>query len=203
MPKIVAFSDTHGRHERLQVPAGDILIFAGDCGAHSENDLEAFDRFLGTLPHNHKIIVAGNCDPFFENHVQRARQTLDNAVYLQDEALELAGLRVYGTPWQPTFLNMSFNLPRGEALAKKWAEIPDDTDILVTHGPPYGILDKTSRDQRVGCRKLLERVEQIAPRLHIFGHIHESRGQKQTDETIYVNAGCSSSGQQPFSIELD
>jgi predicted phosphohydrolase len=187
--RIVCLSDTHGLHRRLDVPDGDILLHAGDFSMGGRaHEIERFDRWLGTLPHAHKVVVAGNHDFLFEREPERARALLTNALYLQDGELTLAGLRIWGSPWQPWFHDWAFNLARGPALAAKWALIPDGTDVLVTHGPPAAVLDRTVHGEDVGCRDLALALERVRPRLHLFGHIHESYGRVERDGTIYVNA---------------
>lgn len=195
MTRIVCISDTHGRHADLVVPEGDILVHAGDLCSHGElHEISVFGRWLARQPHKHKVLIAGNHDFPFERNKCLARDTLDygldyaeNVHYLQDDGVTLEGLRIWGAPWQPRFHDWAFNLDRGEALAEKWALIPEDTDILVTHGPPAGHLDRTLVDPgppggfwnegHVGCVDLLARLEQLRVRLHVFGHIHEGYGQ--------------------------
>jgi predicted phosphohydrolase len=187
--RIVCLSDTHGLHARLDVPDGDLLLHAGDFSMGGRaREIERFDRWLGTLPHAHKVVVAGNHDFLFEREPERARALLTNALYLQDGGLTLAGLRIWGSPWQPWFHDWAFNLARGPELAAKWALIPDGTDVLVTHGPPAAVLDRTVNGEAVGCRDLALALERVRPRLHLFGHIHESYGRIERDGTIYVNA---------------
>lgn len=203
MPRIVALSDTHGGHRRLEVPEGDILIHAGDMTrGGSLESLRDVDEWLGQFPHPHKLVVAGNCDYCFERDQERARQVLSNARYLQDESVEIDGLRIWGSPWQPIFLNMAFNVERGEALARKWEAMPDELDVLITHGPPRGILDRTSRGEEVGDRALRTRIEQVQPKLHIFGHVHESSGETAVDGVHYVNAACDAPGKEPVVIDV-
>jgi Icc-related predicted phosphoesterase len=188
---IVAVSDTHGYHDNLNVPDGDVFVHAGDLSKRGGlEEVEAFDRWLASLPHRHKIVIAGNHDFCFENHPAEARARLKHCIYLQDEAVTVEGIKIYGSPWQPVFFDWAFNLPRGPALAAKWALIPDDTQLLVTHGPPHGSLDRTHDGRLVGCEDLLKRVRQIRPRIHIFGHIHEAAGIVEEDGTIFVNASC-------------
>ena len=187
--KIVCISDTHARHHLSTVPDGDILVHAGDLTSHGDlEDVESFDRWLGTLPHRHKVVICGNHDFCFQNQADRARARITNAIYLEDTGCEIEGLTFYGSPWQPWYGGWAFNLPRGEALAEKWAMIPDRLDILITHGPPEGILDTTNRGDRAGCRDLLLRVWEVKPRLHVFGHIHEAAGRVEIEEMICVNA---------------
>ncbi len=187
--RIVCLSDTHTRHWDVNVPHGDILIHAGDFTKRgSLRDLRDFNAFLGELPHRHKIVVAGNHDFCFEDAPADARPLLTNAVYLQDEAVCLAGLKFFGSPWQPWFFDWAFNLPRGAALREKWDRIPHDIDVLITHTPPSGILDRTATGAEVGCADLREAVRGIRPRLHVFGHIHEAAGVTRRDGTTFVNA---------------
>jgi len=204
MTKIVAVSDTHGRHRRVEIPDGDVLVHAGDfTGSGSLRDVEEFDDWLSQFPHPTKILVAGNCDGICEMSPDQVREALTEARYLEDEALEVDGLNFWGSPWQPVFLDMSFNLPRGEELAEKWALVPDDTDVLVTHGPPAGILDRTSRGEEVGDEELLARVTEVRPKLHVFGHIHESMGVEERRGTTFCNAACNKSSNNPFVFEIE
>jgi Icc-related predicted phosphoesterase len=187
--RIVTISDTHGYHDKLEVPDGDLLVHAGDMSMRGRLDeVEAFDRWLAQLPHRHKIVIAGNHDFCFEKQPREARALLRHAIYLQDEAVEIEGVKIYGSPWQPWFFDWAFNLPRGLALAEKWAQVPDDTQLLITHGPAMGIGDTTYDGRHVGCEDLLRRVRQVKPRLHVFGHIHEAAGRYDIDGTIFVNA---------------
>jgi predicted phosphodiesterase len=188
--RIVCISDTHGLHDRLAVPEGDILVHAGDLSVRGErNEIESFDRWLGTLPHAHKVLIAGNHDFAFQDE-PAARSWITNALYLQDEEATVAGLRFYGSPWQPRFFDWAFNLSRGAELRAVWDKIPSGIDVLVTHGPPAGVLDQTDDGRRVGCADLLEAVQRVAPRLHVFGHIHEAHGERAEGRTLFVNA-CS------------
>ena len=187
--RLVLLSDTHGLHDEITVPPGDILVHAGDVTpSGSLPQLQDFNEWLATLPHPKKLVIAGNHDWCFQQAPDEARAMLTNATYLEDEKIEVAGIRFYGSPWQPWFMDWAFNLPRGEALAEKWAAIPADTDVLITHGPPMGILDETMRGAHVGCEALADAVRRVAPKLHVFGHIHEGFGTHDSDLTRFVNA---------------
>ncbi len=175
-------------HSRLRVPPGDVLVHAGDSTSRGTNaQLQSFAKFFAAQPHPHKIVIAGNHDFGLEQSPTLGTE-LFGAAYLSDSGRTIEGLRVWGSPWQPWFYDWAFNLPRGEPLAEKWAKIPDDTDVLVTHGPPMGTLDKTLRGEPVGCEALRDRVAQIRPRLHVFGHIHEAYGVHEQGGTLFVNA---------------
>lgn len=188
--KIVIISDTHNKLSEIKVPDGDLLIHCGDfCGFGRMQELERFSQEFAGLPHKYKVVVAGNHDWPLEREHDSARLHLGQFHYLQDELVELAGLKIYGTPWQPTFMNWAFNLPRNSKhLKEKWEQIPAGLDILITHGPPYGVLDKTKFGQHVGCELLRERVRELKPRLHCFGHIHEAYGRVEENGTLFVNA---------------
>lgn len=202
--KLVLISDTHGRHHDITIPSGDVLIHAGDFSywPGDIDELRRFNEFLGELPHPYKILVAGNHDHCFEQLPENSRASVTNARYLQDDAIEIDGLVFYGSPWQPEFLDLAFNLPRGRALREKWEKIPQDTDVLITHGPPHKIGDRTFDGRRVGCEELLERVCAVRPKLHVFGHIHEGRGRYEKDGTLFVNAAMPDSDTEPFVVEL-
>jgi len=173
--KITCLSDTHGNHRLLDMPGGDMVIFAGDmCAVGTDKEVEDFFDWFLELDYKHKICIAGNHDwPFYDGIVPEPKE------YLRDTCVEIEGLRIYGSPWQPEFCSWAFNLPRGKALEAVWDLIPDDTDILVTHGPPAGIMDGG-----VGCEDLKNRVENLNLRLHVFGHMHMYSGV----EGISVNA---------------
>lgn len=187
--RIVCVSDTHSFHHKTVVPDGDVLLYAGDITLRGELDaVESFDRWLGVLPHKHKVVICGNHDFCFQEEPAKARRLITNAIYLEDSAVEIAGIKIYGSPWQPYYGGWAFNLQRGPQLAEKWALIPGDTQILITHGPPEGVLDLTHRGEAVGCADLLKRVREIKPRLHVFGHIHEAAGRIDQDGITFVNA---------------
>ncbi len=191
MTRIVCLSDTHNRQGEFSVPNGDILVHAGDMtGRGTLPEITAVNEWLGRLPHKHKIIIAGNHDFLFEEENLLARSLITNATYLQDSLAEVEGLKVWGSPWQPWFYDWAFNLRRGAALREKWEMIPNDTDILVTHGPPMGTLDRTASGENAGCEELRNRIAGMGapPKLHIFGHIHEARGIEHKSRTTYVNA---------------
>lgn len=188
--RIVCVSDTHSLHDEVPVPDGDLLIHAGDhCNRGTQSEVKRFDAWLAKLSHRHKVFVAGNHDWPWEKQARYAPMWIKSgAIYLRDKAVTIDGLKIYGSPWQPEFCNWAFNLPRGRMLAHKWEEIPDDTDILVTHGPPLDILDRNRGDDRTGCADLLLAVKRVRPRLHVFGHIHDGYGQLEQDGTLFVNA---------------
>jgi Icc-related predicted phosphoesterase len=192
--RIAAMADTHGRHRELNVPGADILIHAGDLtGRGTRGQVENALEWLKSLPHRHKVLVAGNHDFFYENEPELAQALTREAgvIYLRDSEVTLEGLRIWGSPWQPRFFDWAFNLDRGEPLDAKWRLIPEGIDVLVTHGPPRGFGDRVSRGERVGCERLLAHLERVKPRVHLFGHIHEDRGEWQLGPTRVINCTVS------------
>ena len=186
---IVAISDTHEEHRRLAVPDGDVLIHAGDITHRGDLDaLRDFDDWLGGLPHAHKIVIAGNHDWSFQTSPREARATITNAKYLEDSGTVVGGLSVWGSPWQPWFQDWAFNVRRGAAIRAKWDLIPANTDILVTHGPPFGHGDLMAHGERVGCEELMMRLTEVKPLLHVCGHIHEGYGASPLGSSLLVNA---------------
>lgn len=187
--RLVILSDTHGRHESIDVPDGDLLIHCGDfCSRGTLQEVADFAAWFEARPHRHKILIAGNHDWPFERSPSQARALLGEVHYLQDSGVRIDGLHFYGSPWQPRFFNWAFNLDRGAALAEKWASIPADCDVLLTHGPPYGVADWVPRGEHAGCEELTKAVARVRPRLHAFGHIHEGYGREERDGTLFVNA---------------
>ena len=198
MPKIVCISDTHGGHEKFTIPSGVILLHAGDFSKRGkESEIVAFNDWLGTLPHQHKIVIAGNHDFGMETFPEKAHAWLSNAHYLNDQEITIEGLRIWGSPITPWFFDWAFNRYRGADIRKHWDMIPEGIDILLTHGPPAGILDITTQGKAVGCEDLMQTIQKIRPRLHVFGHIHEAHGRVETEHTLFLNASLMDIRYQP------
>lgn len=196
---LALLSDTHGKHRSVNVPECDIVLHAGDVSHFGDKAaVHDFVEWLYEQPARYKVFIAGNMDYFAEAHESLLRSMLPPGVfYLQNESLTLGGITLYGAPQTPRYHNTAFNVNRGKALAAYWQHIPDDTDILITHGPPYGILDTTRYGEQVGDRMLAEHVLRVSPKLHLFGHIHEASGQHETDRTRYVNAAIVDADYRP------
>ena len=205
--RFVCISDTHSKTDKLNVPVGDVLLHAGDfSNIGQEGDVIKFNSFLGSLPHKYKVVIAGNHDISFDTEEygkalwkkfshkdkldsNKMKSMLTNALYLEDFGCELLGFKIYGSPWQPEFFNWGFNLKRGQLLLDKWDKIPDDVDILMTHGPPIGHGDLCRHGGRAGCVELLSTIQKrVKPKVHVFGHIHEGYGQTTDGNTLYINA---------------
>lgn len=192
--KVVLISDTHGAHPSL--PAGDVLVHCGDLTHFgSFRELRGEVEWLKSLPFRHVVLIAGNHDVALGNLCEKkleaqTRKLLFSGVhYLRDSGVTLDGVKFWGTPWIPPYAG-AFNLPEVE-LASKWAEIPADTDVLITHGPPAGVLDGGA-----GSVSLAKTVRRIHPQIHCFGHVHEGRGERSNGIRFF---NCS---QQPFTVSL-
>jgi Icc-related predicted phosphoesterase len=212
MTRLVCTADLH---EHLpDVPECDLLLIAGDISFSAKHDLAAkhaflegpFAEWLARVPARETVLVAGNHDRSIE--AWGAPELPCH--YLQDEAIELCGLRLWGTPWQPWFFDWAFNAPRegGEAfLAERFAPIPGDTDVLICHGPPRGYGDRNpGPDQpHLGSAALLETIERVQPRLLLCGHIHSGFGRYRHGATEIVNAAYVDNDYRPVNqlVELE
>lgn len=201
--KLVCLADTHKSHGNVLVPNGDVLIFAGDmCGRGGGKSARKFITWFADKPHKHKVIVAGNHDRCFDSQERSLLKLFAierNVTYLEHEATSINGVIFFGSPYQPEFCDWAFNMPRGPKLAKLWSQIPNDTEVLITHSPPYGILDEVMRGGNVGCQDLSERIKSLSKlKAHIFGHIHYAYGMKIQNNVIYVNASICNEDYEPI-----
>jgi len=183
---ITFISDTHGIHERLKLKPGTVLIHAGDVTEYgTEDEVSDFLHWFSRQPFTYKIFIAGNHDLFLETcaPAKRKRMIPSDIIYLQNSGIEIVGLKIWGSPVTPYFLGMAFNARQGAEIEKAWNKIPADTDILITHGPPKGILDNG-----VGSEELLTRINKIRPAIHCFGHAHGQNGIETINGTAFINA---------------
>lgn len=191
--KIWLISDTHGKHEELIMPDNiDMVISAGDGGTYKDPynckpDLDMFLVWFNSLPIKHKVYIPGNHDTAMESDL--IEESLYQEInFLFHESIEIDGVKIFGSPYTPAFLGWAYN-STNEELVELWKDIPNDLDILVTHGPPWGILDRCADGYRAGCKHLLYEVERAKPKYHVFGHIHEDGGKKEHHgETEFINA---------------
>lgn len=189
--QITLISDTHGFHDKLKLKGGDLLIHAGDiCNRGTEFEVVQFLEWFKKQNYTAKVFIAGNHDWFFEKATKEHIESIipKEIYYLNDSGVCIDGINIWGSPVQPTFFDWAFNRNRGEAINKHWQMIPLNTVILITHGPPFGILDQTQDGRHVGCDDLLLSVKEIKPKIHAFGHIHEAYGMQEIEGTTFVNA---------------
>jgi Icc-related predicted phosphoesterase len=189
--KFVVIADTHGRHRQVKLPKGDVLIHAGDFTYRGEKaETLDFIKWFRQQQYGCKILIAGNHDFYFEKTPARDLEDLlgDDIIYLNDTGLKFHHLNIWGSPITPKFFNWAFNRSRGNEIMKHWKLIPQDTDLLITHGPPFGILDQIYSESHVGDKDLLQAVKAVRPRVHVFGHIHESFGHTKNADIHFINA---------------
>lgn len=191
---IDCISDLHGYFPKME--GGDLLIVAGDiCGLHGDRDLIFFADWISKQKYKKKVVIAGNHDVALEEF----GQTLFNCInfdYLCDTGTEFEGLKMWGSPWTHQFSGINPHCKaftgsyENDSLKEKWELIPKDTDILITHCPPYNILDTTKYNEHVGDVYLLDTIIQVKPFLHVFGHVHECGGMyiQMPDDIQYINA---------------
>ena len=221
--RLVCISDTHLSHPGTSLtrgtfpdmPPGDVLIHAGDAlNRGGREELIEFAPWLESLPYKHKIYVPGNHDCCFETKRAQAERIMarlaPSVTLLLDSGTVIEGLFFWGSPWQPFFYDWAFQLPRdSDAIDAKWQQIPNTTDVLITHGPPFGILDKVSkgyREDRPGCERLRRHVlDRVRPKLHVFGHIHASHGTEQWAENqpLFVNAAICDEAYNPTNKPIE
>ncbi|QQO91718.1 phosphoesterase [Flavobacterium phage vB_FspM_immuto_2-6A] len=223
--KITFISDTHTRQGQIpytDLPGGDLLIHAGDImnSGYNKNDIFDFLHWYDSIPgYDKKVFIAGNHDRMFENDPEEVKEILKqypNIIYLQDESYEIYDLetdrsiKLYGSPWQPEFYSWAFNLQRNSLqLSGKWEAIPDDTDILITHGPAWGSVDTVAGRpwDNLGCELLAERIQRFRPKIHVCGHIHSGYGIETIDNIHYINASVLDERyeytQKPWNVEWD
>lgn len=221
MISLTFISDTHNKHKEItkDLIGGDILIHTGDLSSMGyEHEIREFAKWYdGLYQYDTKIFIAGNHDWGFQDNTIRIQEIINsykNIIYLQDDFVLLEypaekQIKIYGSPWQPEFYNWAFNLPRnGRELEQKWKDIPSDTDILLTHGPAFGYVDKViGGTVNLGCELLAKRIEEFKPKIHASGHIHTGYGYTYNESTHFINASVLderySYRNKPISIEWD
>lgn len=201
--RIVCVSDTHCQLDRVIVPEGDVLLHAGDLTYTGSIKQMAHELYvLGQLRKRFRAVafICGNHDWLGEKDptVLRCMAEDYGLTWLQDEVVEVEGISIYGSAWTLEFYNWAFNMDRHDGTPERiWGKIPDDTDVLLTHGPSYGNLDDHPAG-RLGCAALSRAVDRVRPKLHVFGHIHHSYGRKVgADGVTYVNASACDESYSP------
>eukprot|EP00759_Apiculatamorpha_spiralis_P044716 PhF_6_TR41627/c0_g1_i1/m.63091 len=198
--RVVHISDTH--NNSYQVPGGDILLHTGDLTDRgTETELDAFRKWFGSLPHSHKIVIGGNHEHYLDvkgrDYVQSVMPP--NTHFLDESSVTIWGLKFFGSSWaftKPTWGKVQAWAAPEETRRVKWEKIPSDTDFLLTHNPPYGVLDtyhdkKSGVVEHWGCKALREKVVGLKVPFHCFGHVHYVTGiedKRETDGVVFSNA---------------
>lgn len=204
--RIYHISDSHCFHRHLIVPDADIVIHSGDFANSRDStfscaQIDNFIDWFSQLPIKHKVVVAGNHDVAIERGMYgRSTFTDNNINYLENSGVTIEGLNIYGSPHTPSFgVGWAFNKSRG-SIGLLWENIPQDTDILVTHGPPKTILDFNDELKPVGCKVLYNTVMKLPSlKLHCFGHVHNNKniinaGLRIIDGRTFSNASAVEDG---------
>ena len=211
---ILCISDLHQKHNRLTLVPCDILLISGDvCSSGDIWDFENFIQWLSRESSKFKkaILIAGNHDWCFMKHRKLCTDILDKefgdkVVYLEDSEIVIDGIKFYGSPWQPEFNNWAFNAPRGERMKNIWSNIPDDVNVLITHGPPHGIGDLV-HTTHVGCADMMDRILNLPDLyLHVFGHIHSGNGYYKSEAipgSIFCNASICTDNYEPTNFAYE
>ena len=211
--KLTLLSDTHTKHNLYtsDLKGGDLLIHAGDLSSMGyKQEISNFCKWYDGIPnYNSKIFIAGNHDWGFQTESEETMEIVNSYKdidYLQDQMIEVDDVKIWGSPWQPEFFNWAFNAKRGDDIKQHWDKIPDGIDILVTHGPAYGYLDKVmGKGLPLGCEDLIVAIQRVKPKIHICGHIHSGRGYTFDGTTHYFNASVLDEkykfGGEPFQID--
>lgn len=188
--KIIATGDTHGRFPKL--PEGDVLVHTGDGTLYgSLSNVRELDNWFGSLDYKHIIYVPGNHDFCFAEGAG-----IKNAHVLINKEIVIDGVKFWGSPFSRRL--GAFVFMREDAdLERIWELIPEDVDILITHGPPYGILDWSIRQDHAGSKTLMERVDKVKPTYHLFGHIHEGAGISIQNGIVFRNVSYVNEFYQP------
>lgn len=218
--RICAISDTHSHHRKLTIPECDVLVHSGDITLRGELDIvKDFSDWLKDVPAKHKLVIFGNHEIDFRVGPKRdaaigfVRQA--GAHYLEHSGVKIDGVRFWGSPASPWFRDREWNYRRGADIESVWRQILPDTNVLITHGPPYGIMDETGYKlsgyiEKVGCQDLLRRVGELSElRAHVFGHIHEGYGTekhvvgyKNSNEVLFVNASSCTASYKPINAPI-
>jgi Icc-related predicted phosphoesterase len=208
--KIVLISDTHTFHKQVKIPECDVLIHAGDMGLEGTFwEINKCLHWLNNQPAKHIVAIAGNHDWAFIRDPKMLE--IGRINYLENSSVNIDGVNFYGSPVQPEFCGWAFNVPRGPEIKKYWDMIPDAglVDVLITHGPPMGILDYQNPkwgDNHLGCEDLAKQVTISVPKIHVFGHIHGGYGHKKIGQTDYFNASQVNEAynvvNKPFEVEI-
>jgi len=198
---ICAISDTHGKHRQLVLPPHDILIHAGDSTFSGEpHELKDFAMWLNEQESPHIVVTFGNHELWAEENLEEARGIMKKYCpainLLINESVKIEGINIFASPASPWFGNWAWNYARNneEAIMRNiphintiWDKIPLETNILVTHGPAWRVLDMNEEGEHCGDYNLMAQIVDLQPDIHICGHIHEGYGKETHENTDFYN----------------
>lgn len=212
--KVTLISDTHNKHSLIPKDSlkGDIIIHSGDFSSLGHrHECKDFLKWYNSLDYKYKVFICGNHEVGVQKDPHMLTTLLiqyPDLIYLNEESVNIEGLNIYGSPWTPFFFNWAYNAQRGEEIKKHWDKIPNNTDILVTHGPVYGINDTVlGRPENLGCKDLYDKILEIKPLIHTCGHIHTGNGYKEFNDINFFNTSVLDESYQmrykPYHIEIE
>jgi Icc-related predicted phosphoesterase len=200
--RLVLMSDTHSRYGQFDVPEGDILLIAGDLTFQADVlELQKFNDWLDDQDFEHKIIIPGNHDLLFEKDWDLACTLVPAADAILNQEMYWANdLKIWGEPRQPEFFDWAFNVPRDRMKKDCWDKIPtyEKLDVLLTHGPPWGVCDVNNEGVHVGCAAQRDWILKHQPRVVVCGHIHPGYGLGMLGNTLIVNASVCNKWYEPL-----
>lgn len=206
--RLVLISDTHGKHDDIGGLSGDVLIHCGDfCHGllNDGSDLLQIDDWFAAQDFQLILCIGGNHDFVAQRRREQVEPVFQNAVYLQDESYQFGGRTFYGSPWLPDLDGWAYFL-KDAHRRRKWKLIPRETDVLITHTPPHGMLDRPRTGNHVGCKHLQKAIRGLPLRVHCFGHVHASYGVYREANRVSVNASLVNSelelARAPVEIDL-
>jgi len=220
--KICMLSDTHTYHKQVEMPEAEVVIHCGDY-THTGETHEVIDflNWFGNQKSMYKIFINGNHEKYVakmgitkqmvESH---NKYHMTNIIYLEDSEVVIDGIKFYGSPWTPEFFpeHWAYQLMNDGHADSVWRKIPNDVDVLITHGPVFGKLDKVKPFARydkenAGCPVLLKKILEIKPKIHVAGHIHSGNGVIQGVNTLFINASMCNEAYKvngsPYIVTID
>lgn len=203
--KIICISDTHNKHRQLNIPKGDVLVHAGDISeGGTKREIIDFLDWFSTQPHEHKIFIAGNHDFYLEKLDREDLKKLipENLQYLENSGVTIQGVKFWGISHTQNNGQWAFNLDNCLKTSNPWNEIPSNTNVLITHSPPYKINDLLKNGEHIGNASLYTALNKININFHIFGHVHDAYGITQLNNTQFINASSIDNKHQHFNEPL-
>jgi Icc-related predicted phosphoesterase len=209
--KICIISDVHNKFNKITIPECDLLISCGDYSFLGEtHEVRNFHKWLNKQKADNMISVQGNHEKGVEKDFNLSKEIAvahcPKVHFIDEGFLEIKGYKIWCSAVTPYFCNWAWNRFRGEDIKKHWDRIPLDIDILVTHGPPYGILDTVSTHspiRNLGCEMLANKIKELKNlKLHCFGHIHSSYGSTEKDGVTYINASICTEEYKPLNAPM-
>jgi len=198
--KIICISDTHNKHEELILPEGDCIVHAGDfTDSGTKKETRNFLEWFSSTPYDHKILIAGNHDFYLQKKAHKIDQIIPEQIhYLEDSGVTLDTINFWGSPYTPGDHSWAFTKDRGRPISQHWKQIPENTNVLITHTPPFGIMDELNNRTMIGCKNLTDRLSELNISHHIFGHVHNDYGMVKTEKTTYINSSSLDDSYRPI-----